>query len=133
MVVTPVGMKCRECGLQRGGTLFKVKPARLALAFLVAIVAGLVAGMLGRIGFLVIFIGTAYGYFAGTVIMKAAGMKRGVKMEITAGLGMVLGALAFKLGPTVADGFALLRLFDPWFILAVVISTACAVSKIRYL
>lgn len=137
MVVTPVGMKCRDCGLQRGGTLFQVGAGRLALAILVSLAAGGVAGFIGHLGFFIIFLGSAYGYFAGTVIMKAAGMKRGRKMEIVAGVGMVAGALAMKLLPALALGappMAGLRvLADPWYLVAVAIATGCAVSKIKYL
>jgi hypothetical protein len=137
MVVTPVGMKCRECGLQRGGTLFQVGFGRLMLAGLVAVVAGAIAALLGEVGFLVIFIGMAYGYGAGTAIMKSAGMKRGRKMEIVTGVGMVLGALAFKLLPLLVGGapieVCLMSLVNPWFIVAVAVATACAVSKVRYL
>jgi hypothetical protein len=134
MVVTPVGMKCRACGLQKGGTLFTVKPLRLVFAFVVAMAAGAVASFLGEIGFIFIFVGMAYGYFAGTLIMKAAGMKRGIRMEITAGAGMVIGALAVKLLPEISAGTdAFMALADPWYLIAVAIATACAVSKIRYL
>lgn len=139
MVYTPVGIKCRECGLSKASPLFKVSPLRLILAFITALAAGVAPAFASRLGmgFLIIFGATAYGYFAGSVILKASGMKRGTKMEAVAGIGMVLGALAFLLIPGLAAGKPLqivaYRLLNPYLIIAVVISTACAVSKIRYL
>lgn len=136
MVVTPVGMKCRDCGTNKGTALFKVSPARFLLAGLVALVAGIPAALIGNIGFLVIFIGMPYGYFAGSMILKASGMKRGLKMELLAGIGMVVGALAFHLLPWLVRTnwqFSVGMIVCPFFWIGVVISTACAVSKIRYL
>lgn len=140
MVVTPVGMKCRQCGLQKGGKLFDIGFGRLAIAGLTAVVAGVVAAMVPHLGIFMIFISMAYGYFAGTVIMKSVGMKRGMKMEITAGVGMVLGAAAAKLihlliitgGGPITGQALLTEFFDPWTWVSVAIATACAVSKIRY-
>jgi hypothetical protein len=143
MVYTPVGMKCRDCASNKNSSLFQVRPERLILAGLASLVAGVGAALLGEIiGFFVILIGTAYGYFVGSVILKASGMKRGFKLEIIAGFGIVVGAVAFKLTPllllTKPSVFASLAfsragLLDPFFWLAVGISAACAISKVRYL
>lgn len=147
MVYTPVGTKCRNCGLSKGTALFRVSPGRLALAFATALIAGAVAAMMGRLGFLVIFVAAAYGYFVGSVILKASGMKRGLKLEIATVAAMVIGALALKLLPGLIAGKSLIAiaqravtistgagtLLDPFFWAAVLISSACAVSKIRYL
>ncbi|MHB0913438.1 MAG: B-box zinc finger protein [Armatimonadota bacterium] len=131
MVVTPVGMKCRACGTNKGGALFTVRPERFALAGLTALAAGVVAGVIGAVaGFFIFFVAFAYGYFAGSVVLKASGMKRGWKIEFLTGLGMVAGALGFKLLTANLNPFALLC---PSFWITVAISTACAVSKIRYL
>jgi hypothetical protein len=95
--------------------------------------------------FYVIIIAVPYGYFAGGLILKASGMKRGMKLEIAAGAGMVVGALAFKLLPGLVAGKPLIvlgntmlsvgptSLLDPIFLVTVAIATGCAVSKIRYL
>ena len=140
MVTTPVGMKCRDCGTSRGTELFKVRPERFVLAGITALIAGVIAGFIGEIaGFFVFFIAAGYGYFAGTIILKASGMKRGTKLEILAGAGMVIGGLALKLMPIagiLATGHAAVALrvlFDPFFWIVLVISTGCAVSKIRYI
>jgi hypothetical protein len=144
-------MKCPACGKAGGGALFQVRPERLALAALTAVVAGAIAGATGLSGFFVFFLSAPYGYFAGMMILKASGMKRGLKLEIVAGAGMVVGAIAARIIPSLvvaglmakagAPGGELVLLrsmversfLDLFFWAAVVISTGAAVSKIRYL
>lgn len=145
MVATPVGMKCPDCGRNRKSALYQARPERLLLAAIVSLVAGALTALIGEVGFFVIFVSIPYGYFAGSMILKASGMKRGLKIEIIAGAGMVVGALALKLLPALLFGdalartgysamtFGLVSLLDPFFWLALVIATVCAVSKIRYL
>lgn len=145
MIATPVGMKCPDCGRIKDSPLFKVTPSRFLVAGLAALIAGGLATLIGELGFFVIFVSIPYGYFAGSMIMKAAGMKRGRKMELLTGIGMILGAVAAKLLATLpasyhlgehggsAVAIALPLLGDPFFWLASIIATSCAVSKIRYL
>ncbi|MDO8682489.1 MAG: B-box zinc finger protein [Armatimonadota bacterium] len=143
MVSTPVGMKCRDCGTGRKSPLYKVRPERLLLAYLAALIAGAGTVLLSHIGFLVIFVSMAYGYFAGSVILKASGMKRGIKLEIVTGVGMVIGALAANIlpkalilsaaAPKATEWFLFTGLINPFFWIALAIATSCAVSKIRYL
>lgn len=131
MVVTPVGMKCSNCASNRGSHLFKVSPQRLFLAGLASLIAGAVGGLIGSFGLLLIFfVSASYGYFAGNIILRASGMKRGLKLEIIAGMGMLLGGFGFRL--MIYGGF-IAALINPWFLIALGVSTACAVSKIRYL
>jgi len=136
MVVTPVGMKCPDCGRVKDSPLFHVSPGRFVLAGITALAAGVVTTIIGKLGFFAIFLLIPYGYFAGTLILKASGMKRGLKMEILAGAGIVLGALAVKMMPVLMLGkpsLAVTLLIDPFFWIAVIIATSCAVSKIRYM
>jgi hypothetical protein len=141
MIVTPVGMKCRDCGTNRKSTLYQVRPERMLLSVMTALAAGMATAVIGAIGFWAIFISMAYGYFAGSMILKASGMKRGLKLEIIAGTGMVIGAIALRLLPALvlakvhysAISFGLGALIDPFFWIVVAITTSCAVSKIRYL
>ena len=144
MVSTPVGLKCPDCGTLRKSPLYKVRPERLLLSTLVALVAGVGAAIIGEIGFLAIFVASAYGYFAGSLILRASGMKRGTKLEVFSGAGVVIGALAFKvlpgLVPAVARALAhtVLRfgpyaLLDVFLWVAVVITAGAVVSRIRYL
>lgn len=137
MVVSPVGMKCRECGTNRGGVLFQIGIGRLALASAVAFVAGVVAALGSSIGwFIVIFFAAPYGYFAGSLILKASGMKRGRKLEIAAGIFMVLGALCVKGFPLLHGGSVVALIGSAFGVIswvAIAVATACAVSKIRYM
>lgn len=136
MVSTPVGMKCRACGTSRASALFKVRPERIILAAAAALAAGAIAGTVGSsLGFFTILLAFPYGYFAGGIILKASGMKRGLTLEVVAGAGMVLGGILAKIFPlALAVGVASLGLLlCPTFWIAVGISAACAVSKIRHL
>lgn len=144
MIVTPVGMKCRGCGHNTNSALTNVAPHRFALAFGVSIIAGLGALLLSGIGFFAILLATMYGYFAGGIILKASGMKRGRRLEIVAGVGVILGAVLPKVGPYLivpliarhaetALHLSFRGLIDPFFWVVTVITTACVVSKIRYL
>lgn len=132
MVVTPVGMKCRDCGRIKDSPLFRVAPARFVLAGIVALAAGGVSTLIGALGFFAILMLAPYGYFVGSLILRASGMKRGVKLEALAGAGVVFGALLAKVLPFVMLG-AELSLLEPFFWIAVIITASCAVSKIRYL
>ncbi|MCX6377153.1 MAG: B-box zinc finger protein [Armatimonadetes bacterium] len=136
MVVTPVGMKCPDCGRVKNSLLFHVTPGRFLLAGITALAAGVVTTIIGALGFFAIFLLIPYGYFAGTLILKASGMKRGLKLEALAGVGMVLGALAVRMMPALVLGkpsLAMTLLIAPFFWIAVIIATSCAVSKIRYM
>ena len=137
-----MGMKCPACGRNTNSALTRVAPHRFALAFVVSMLTGGGALLLSEIGLFAIFLATMYGYFAGGIILKASGMKRGLKLEIAAGVGVVLGALIPKLGPYLiaplivkhaAGHINYMGLIDPVFWIVVVVTTACVVSKIRYL
>jgi hypothetical protein len=133
MVVTPVGMKCPDCGTNRGGQLFQIRAERLLLAGITALIAGAGAGLISSLGFFLIFlIAASYGYFAGNLILRASGMKRGLKLEMVAGTGMIIGGLAYKL-LSLGGFLSIVALLSPWFWIVLIVSTACAVSKIRYL
>jgi hypothetical protein len=142
MVSTPVGMKCPACGLSRGGVLFTVSPGRFVLAGLTAMAAGAISTLAGGFGFFMFFLAFPYGYFAGTMVLKASGMKRGKKLEILTGCCVVLGALLVKLAPVflvyasggnVHEAFLPEEFMEPFLWVAVAIVTGCAVSKIRYI
>ena len=87
-------MRCPDCASLRGSALYQVHPGRLGLA----VVAGLVTGLIGAIiltvvSFFVFFIGPAYGTAVAEVVLRASGRKRGRIIE-TIGIGsIVFGAL----------------------------------------
>jgi hypothetical protein len=149
LVQTPVGAKCRVCGLQKGGTLFTMRPHRAAAAGAAAIALGAVAGFgVGSIGLFALFVAVAFGTFAGEMIVRASGRKRGVRLEVIAGVGMALGAIAgplivallFTIGlgspvpAAVAFGKAIrLAIPGPIALVSLAIAIAGAVGRIRYI
>jgi len=141
-------MKCRECGLQRGGILFTITPHRFAAAGAAAIALGAVAGFgVDLIGWFVLFVAVAYGSFAGEIIMRAAGRKRGIRLEALCGIGMALGAIGGRIivalffagGIGAAPGALAfseaIRLVipGPLALVSLVIAVASAVGRIRYI
>lgn len=149
LVQTPVGMKCRACGLQTGGTLFTMRPHRAAAAAASAIALGAVAGFgVDLLGWFVLFLAVAFGTFAGEMIARASGRKRGTKLEVITGVGMALGAIGSRLivslfftrglgspAPASVAFSQAIRLMipGPIAIVALVIVIATAVGKIRYI
>lgn len=133
MVVTPVGMKCPNCGRNGNAQLFQIPPGRLVLTGITALTSGIGAGFIASIGFiLILIVAASYGYFVGNIIFRASGMKRGSNLEILAGAGIVIGGLLFRF--ISLGGVTLIPLlFSPWFLISLGITTACAISKIRYL
>lgn len=132
MVAGAVGMICRKCAALGESPLYKVPPARLALALVAGVGAGTLAGfVLQHIGFFVFFVSPIIGGLLGEVILRATGRKRGVRVEVLTGVSVVAGAALSLLitGPGV--------LYSPisltFFLVAVGLVTAAAIGKIRYL
>ena len=102
----------------------------------------LAAGMLGSwvfmygLGFYTLFLSFAYGYAVGEAVLRVANRKRGRKVEIIAGLAIVVGAFGAQVvtGGT-GHGFQNLMVLlpSPIFLAAVAISVVSAISRIRYL
>lgn len=99
LVVTPVGMKCRKCAAGANSALYRPSAMQILLAILVSAVAGAVAGWAVQfsLGFLTIFLAIAYGAFAGQVILRASGRKRGLAVAIPAAVGLLTGAVGGRL------------------------------------
>ena len=147
LVTTPVGMKCRDCSAQKGNTLFTLSPLNMACAIGAGLLLGAVAGWCVEfsIGFFMIFLAFAYGGFAGEMIMRAAGRKRGVRMEIIAGVAMVVGAIGGRLFVTALflassghPGSLLEPIRDlvipsPIPLITIIVIIASAISRIRYI
>ena len=129
----PVGMRCRDCASLRQSPLYQVRPERFVLAAVAGVAAGTLAGfVLQFIGFFILFVAPMIGGLLGEVILRATGRKRGPRLEFLAGASVVVGA---GLSLLISGGYW--RLFNPvslvFFLLAVGLTTAAAVAKIRYL
>ena len=90
----PVGFRCRECGLMKNDPLTTFRPAQLALAIGVSVLAGAIASLIAsQIGFFSVVIS----YFAGGLIVEAVrrvvGYKHGPVMRAIVFGGIVAGSL----------------------------------------
>jgi hypothetical protein len=148
LVQTPVGMKCPECGTQRGVTLFTPSLVNAVSASVVGLLFGAVAGWgVDFLGFFTLFVAVAYGTFAGEMILRAANRKRGVRMELIAGVAIAVGAVAARVlvaalvmrggGPHpvsgVLDVVVSLVIPSPIPLISLGIAVASAVGRIRYI
>ena len=143
LVQTPVGMKCPACASVKNGTLFSLSPVQALAASAVGLLAGAFAGYAVefRLGWLfTLFLASVYGGFAGEMIMRAAGRKRGARMEIIAGVTLAVGAVGGRVLmaviPSPLDVMSVItRLILPVPIplIALAIVIGSAIAKIRYI
>jgi hypothetical protein len=132
LVVGAVGMLCKSCA-GGGNVLFEVHPARFALAALLGIAAGIIAGVaIQNIGFFLFFISPAIGGAVGRAILWATKGRRGKKVEALAGVSVVVGALL----STVITGAWIRYWYNPvsaiWFVIGLVLCTGAAVARVKY-
>lgn len=145
LVPTPVGSKCKACASQQSSSLFKPSVPQALAAVVVGLAAGAFAGWAAEFGgFLILFAAVAYGGFVGGLIMRAAGRKRGRRMEIIVGVSMAVAALGARLivaamvlaSPEATHppyGILNILIADPIPLAAIAVAVAGAVSRIRYL
>jgi hypothetical protein len=98
----PVGMRCRDCAAVRSSVLYQVHPARFALAAVTGLAAATVVGFVldwatGFFIYIFLFVGPIVGRVMGDIILRTTGNKRGLKLEILAGVVVVLGAVLSEL------------------------------------
>jgi hypothetical protein len=94
MVNGPAGVRCRDCASLKGSALYKIAPARLVWAAIVALVLGLAGSMVYSINFFALIVAPLYGGFVGDMVIRAAGRKQGKILQIFAISGIVLGGLS---------------------------------------
>lgn len=88
-----VGMLCKKCADLNGSPIFKISPARFALAAALGVVAGFVVGELfQQIGAYMIFLGMFLGGFIGEAIHRTTGRKFGSKVVFLTAISLVIGA-----------------------------------------
>ena len=134
----PVGMRCRSCASLRSSTLYQVTPQRFVLAGVLGLVAGTFIGLIlqfisGVFFYFMFIAGPAVGGIVGEIILRATGRKRGVKLEILAGVSVVVGALL----SVFISGHCRVLIHSPVsfavYLLAVVLTAAASVGRIRYM
>ncbi|MCE5324219.1 hypothetical protein LLG46_13025 [bacterium] len=141
-------MKCPSCASQKQGTLFRPTPAQITAASVVGLMMGIITGWAVEFcGFYMIFIAFALGGFAGELILRACGRRRGRLMEIITGVSIIIGALGGRILMAAILIFsanvrpplgALNVIIDlvlpvPIPLIALVFAVAGAISRIRYL
>ncbi|MGI8923652.1 MAG: hypothetical protein ACR2HJ_06360 [Fimbriimonadales bacterium] len=103
-VLTPVGYRCRKCGLERFAT-HSLSPGQLAGGSLAGFALGFIASYVipQSIGFFLIFAGAIVGGFVGQIIQRIVQRKSSLLVGGITALGFIIGAMVapFKL---LADG-----------------------------
>jgi hypothetical protein len=97
LIQSPVGAKCRDCARVVRSPIYTVRGAQLARSVAVAVIGGLVTGLIWgfvllpfTFGFLSIFLGAGLGYAFTRMLEWASGRKRGPVMIwlAVAGIGL---------------------------------------------
>jgi len=151
-VLSPVGFKCRECGLSKRVTLYAPSVPQTVIAGLIALAAGALGGLvLGRIGFFGFWLAMLCGRFVGTTILKVTRGNSGAAMEVISGIAVVAGGLGLRillvmqglqgvsrwsLGRVITGAapavHLLLMAVDLYTLVIVVILAASVVSRLRW-
>lgn len=122
---TPVGVRCRECAQLRRLPIYEVSVGQYLLAFVVAsgasTLAGFFIGFLGSL-WLTLFLAPAVGGLIAEVMDRVTGHKRGLGLQIVAGVSIVLGAFL---------GLLLLPPVLPNMILYAVLAIVAAAARLR--
>lgn len=139
MVPGPAGMRCPDCASLRKTALYRIHPARLALASVAGLVTGVVgAWLLAFASFFVFFLGPLYGGVVAEVVLRAAGRKRGRVLEVIGVGSIVLGALlvclprlALLFGHAGPNPYAALSL--AWPLLGCALGVSTCYARLKYL
>ena len=96
LVETPVGMKCREHGLNPPPPIYQVSPAGYGAAVPAGLVLGAVAGALAlrfRYLILLLVLGVVAGRLIGEAMSYSSGWKRGPRLAAVAAATIIVGAV----------------------------------------
>ena len=137
-VLSPVGYKCRACGV--GPRHARLAPSLLQVAAvtLIGLAAGALGGLvLGRIGFFGLWLAFLYGRFVGGIMLKASGEKSGTVMEVFSVLSILAGGLAPRaagvtMGLRAASVRLLLASVNIYGLLILIIIAVAVVSRLRW-
>lgn len=132
-VRTPVGLRCKECAAVRKNPLYDLS----ALDYLKAFAVGIPLSMLGAVvgsfgggffGFFTIIIGMVAGGLIADLMSRAVRYKRGVGMQILAGVCILLGAGIFLVLPGLLAPLGLRAGFNLFYVIAAIVA---AVARLR--
>ena len=131
-----VGMICPNCASNKDAHIYQIRPERFALAIVLGLIAGTIVGYMlqylsGLFLLFMFFLGPVIGGAVGEVILRATGRKRGRKLEILAGASVIVGAII----SLVISYHWLFLIASPLnlilYVVAVGLTAAAAVTKIR--
>jgi hypothetical protein len=146
MVSGPVGVRCRDCGRQNQDQIMRGSPRQYLLGTLCAFGSALLLGWLSH--FLVFWLGSVYGYLVGEATLRGGGRKRGLGMQVVAGLAAAVGSavwavfghipllLFLHLGTLArlsVGPYLLAHLMDPMALVGLGLGVFFAVVRVRYI
>lgn len=134
LVQTPVGARCPKCANLKRLPVYQVSP----IFYIRAIAAGLItAAALGAIwpfiplgGFFLLFIAAGIGYAIGEMVTLSVNRKRGLGLQVTAGISMVASYVirSYIEAPSPASLDTFLNVYG---LIALAIGITVAVSRLR--
>lgn len=150
-----VGFMCRPCLRGNQSPLYQVSAGTLALGYAVCLPAAafggwLLTSILGGFGFFGLMIAFFYGVGIGELALRTTGRKRGLKVEILAGMSAAWGILAglgmvymsrqamisgVNLPPHahLPAGYLLLPFLNPFLYVDLIIGVVSAVNRVKNL
>jgi uncharacterized membrane protein YeaQ/YmgE (transglycosylase-associated protein family) len=131
-------MLCRDCASNRSSHVYQITTQRLVLAGIVGLIAGMVAGFLlnllaSAFFYMAIFVGPMLGGFVGHLVWLTAGRKRGLPLEIITGVTLAAGVAIVLLITGTVLSLMDNPLFAGVYLVALVLTVASAVGRIRYM
>ncbi len=140
LVDTPVGQRCRECGLQKS-PLYQVPLPLLMVGIVVGVIGGIIGGMIGsRLQFFVFFLAPVIGTFVGEAVSRAIKRKHSPALALVTAIAIGLGALAGPLRLALlhfppSDPESLMTFsryfFNPWAWLFILLAAPSAYWRLR--
>ena len=143
MVSGPVGVRCRDCSRQNLDTIMRGSPRQYLLAAVWAFGSALLLGWLTHVPFFWFWLGGVYGYAVGEATLRGGGRKRGLAMQIIAGVAAAAGSVAWTMLTTferlppaalLARPEVLVSLLaNPWTLVGLGIGVVFSVMHVRYI
>ena len=140
MVQTPVGARCSGCAQLRRSPIYEVSPAQYLVAMGVAWGLGAILGFVWAfLRFMPFFfylnflVSLGIGYIIGELTGRAVNRKRGLGLQVIAGVGVLIGFIVAQIRflPGGVFFFPVVALFNPWSLLALALGVYMAVSRLR--
>lgn len=136
-IQTPVGARCRECARLRRIPTYNITAAQYVRAIMVALVLGIVTGIVwGRLRswlsflYLDFILALLIGYAMGELVSLSINKRRGTKLQIVAGLAVVLSYIASR-ADLVNGSIKIFVDFNIWSLFALFVGVVAAINRLR--